>query len=355
MSIYTNWDPLEIVIVGNLGEYPIDPSVTQIFEETKEDLENLSSYLEKLGVKVLRPDNNLFSKYRIFKKKYGTIHFPTFNVEMPLDPLLPRDQYFVYGNTILQTYTSLPDRYLDSLSFYEIFKELFTSGYNWVSQPPPNLIDIKENLSWLNEGRENYKNFYNDKILWHTATMFKCGDALITNTEGPGTALGLEWMQRNLDVRIVSAKGSNSEGFGHIDHGWFMTDDETVFALNRGWLPEILSNKKVLFIEDYVEKIDYQLMNQLKTSSQRYNEEWVNQWMTEWRGYAQEVAFDTNVLVVDPHNVIFSNAQPRLFALMEKMGINCHVVPMRHSLFWEGGIHCFTLDVARKGDKRKII
>jgi glycine amidinotransferase len=355
MSIYTNWDPLEVVIVGSLGNHPIDPSVTQIFEETKEDLENLCDFLKKFGVVVLRPDNDLFSKYRIFKNKFGTIQFPTFKIDMPLDPLLPRDQYFVYGKTILQTYTSLPDRYLDSLSFYDVFRELFESGYNWISQPPPNLIDVKGNQSWFNEGRDNYKNFYQDKLLWHTATMFKCGDALITNTAGPGTELGLKWIERNLDTRIVGADGTNSNGFGHIDHGWFMTDDETVFALHPGWLPEVLKNKKTIYVEDLVEMLDYKVFDQIKTSANRYDQNWVDQWLSEWKGYVQEVAFDTNVLVLDPNNVIFINEQPRLFALMEKMGINCHVVPMRHSLFWEGGIHCFTLDVARKGDKRKII
>jgi hypothetical protein len=31
------------------------------------------------------------------------------------------------------------------------------------------------------------------------------------------------------------------------------------------------------------------------------------------------------------------------------------VVNQRHQVYWEGGIHCFTLDTKRKGTKRQIV
>ena len=81
----------------------------------------------------------------------------------------------------------------------------------------------------------------------------------------------------------------------------------------------------------------------------------IDTWLNEWKGYAQDVFFDSNVLVINPQNVIFSNTQPRLFKMLEGWGITPHVVKQRHGLFWESGVHCMTLDLSREGDNRSII
>jgi N-dimethylarginine dimethylaminohydrolase len=82
---------------------------------------------------------------------------------------------------------------------------------------------------------------------------------------------------------------------------------------------------------------------------------WLDKYLENWRGYSQSVCFDLNVLVIDSSNIIFARHIPKLFAKLKALRIDCHVVPQRHYLFWEGGIHCSTLDIARKGHKRKII
>ena len=87
----------------------------------------------------------------------------------------------------------------------------------------------------------------------------------------------------------------------------------------------------------------------------KYSDAWLDKWLTQWKGYAQEVFFDSNVLVIDSQNVIFSNQQPGIFKVMEQYGINCHVVPQRNGLFWEAGIHCLTLDLVREGRNRTIV
>jgi N-dimethylarginine dimethylaminohydrolase len=83
--------------------------------------------------------------------------------------------------------------------------------------------------------------------------------------------------------------------------------------------------------------------------------EWLDTWLQEWKGYAQDVAFETNVLVVDPQNIICSAVQPEVFELLNTLGVTCHVAPIRHGLFWEAGIHCLTLDLKRKGANRSIV
>lgn len=356
MSIWTNWDPLEEIIVGNcLEELPwhwaLDlgnrTAFNTILKETKEDLDNLANMLESLGVKVHRPTPVDFKQ---------DISIGAFNVVAATSPIVPRDQYLVYGDTIYQTYTSMPDRYLDSLNYYDIFRELYKEGYNWISQPPPELKNFEKNTKWYVQGPEIYGNYYKDKILWHTATMFKCGDALITNDAGPGTQLGLEWMKRNTGARIINNDNTVVDNWGHIDHGFYLINDNTVICINKNWVPEALRNKSIVEMEGLYSPFNYKdYIAKTHHKSDKLSMEWINEWLTEWKGYAQEVAFEFNVLVVDPNNVIFSTEQPYVFKALEKLGVKSHVCKMRHGMFWEAGIHCLTLDVKRHGEKRSVV
>lgn len=357
MSIYTNWDPLEEIIVGNCHtEIPLNwkidkrarPLINQILRETKEDLDNLENILVGLGVKVHRPIPNLFPE---------NIELPSFNVLNATNPIVPRDQYLAYGETIYQTYTSMPDRYFDSYNYYEIFKSMFDQGYNWISQPPP-LISNFKGKKWFVDGPSIYGQDYKNKVLWHTATMYKCGDALITNNAGPGSQAGLEWMVRNLDANIIYNNDTIVNNWGHIDHGFYMIDDETVVCMNQTWIPQCLRNKKIIDLAGKFQKFPYQ--DFLKQTSMIKDKnhtsvEWLNVWLQEWKGYSQDVAFETNVLVVDSKNIICSAVQPKVFELFDKIGITCHLSTIRHGLFWEAGIHCLTLDLKRRGQKRSII
>lgn len=353
--IFTEWDSLTEIIVGDSYQpgdldWAIEGSARKLFNrilnETKEDLDNLADYLSKMGIKVYRP--------KVTKYQSG-ISFPDFSIKIPTAPIVPRDQYIVYGNTIYQTYTSMPDRYLDSINYNHIFVELFNEGYNWISQPPPVLETLSETEKWWTDGYSQYQKL-NNQMLWHTATMFKAGDAILTNPKGPGNQLGLKWMKRNLDARIVHNNSSAMNGWGHIDHGFFMTDDDKVFTLGKSWLPNCLSNKECINIENLVVSFPFRnFISDFTETEGKYSKDWLEKWLTEWKGYTQEVCFDTNVLVISPTDIMFSNEQPKLFKLLESMGINCHVCKQRHGFFWEAGIHCLTLDIKRIGTKRKII
>jgi glycine amidinotransferase len=140
--IYTEYDPLESIIVGDTydpGQVHVlhhkDPSkFNRILEETKRDLDNLADFLKKGGVEVMRPTVHEY---------YDPIHMPDFDVEFPIAPIVPRDALMVMGRTIIQTYTSYTDRYFDAMSYYPIFEKMFREGYRWISQPPPMLTEFK--------------------------------------------------------------------------------------------------------------------------------------------------------------------------------------------------------------------
>lgn len=354
MSIWTNWDPLEEVIVGNCDtsipqNWKVDnkaiPLLDTILKETKEDLDNIASTLTNLGVKVYRPKINKFS---------SRIELPNFEILNATNPVVPRDQYLAFGKTIYQTYTSMPDRYVDCYNYYDIFKEMFDQGYNWISQPPPPLKNLLG--KWWADGKEIYHSHLKDKLLWHTATFFKCGDTLIVNPKGPGTEQGLEWMKRNINEKIIYNVDTIVNGWGHIDHGFYMIDDNTVVCTRSDWVPKILRNKNMIEISKLFSRFDVKgFMDESKHFENKLSYEWLDKWFMEWKGYAQDVAFNTNVLVVDPKNIIFSVDQPLVFEKLNQLGIHCHVCKVRHNMFWEAGIHCLTLDIKRKGEKRSII
>ena len=132
-----------------------------------------------------------------------------------------------------------------------------------------------------------------------------------------------------------------------------MSDDETVICVNNTWFPEVLKNKRIIDLSDATEQFDYKTY--ISEEKNRHSLAWLEKWLSEWRGYSQTTAFESNVLVVDPNNIIFSIEQPKVFKILEKIGINCHVCDMRHGLFWDAGIHCATLDLKRRGEKRSII
>ena len=354
MSCWTEWDPLEEVIVGDSFliddlDWQLPPSTkdkfAKILEETKEDLDGLARKLDYLGIKVYRPNPTVVSDNISVTKDFTISH--------AMAPMVPRDQYFVYGDTVYQTYTSMPDRYFDSYCYYDIFKQLFDQGYNWISQPPPILetLDLST-FGWQMSGEKVYSDYYKNKLLWHTACMFKYGDSIMTNYS-PGTQLGFEWMSRNMP----NTKIYRQERFGHIDHGFFSIDDDTIICDNKEWVPASLANKKIIEISPLLnERRNYDdWINTKVEAEEKLSDEWLDQYLEEWKGYYQSVCFDFNPLVIDSKNILFANDQPKLFKLLASMGIECHVAQLRHSAFWDGGIHCLTLDIKRKGDRRNII
>jgi hypothetical protein len=174
--------------------------------------------------------------------------------------------------------------------------------------------------------------------------MFKCGDKLITNTRGPGSQLGLQWMQKNLPKNTIVDSNNILENWGHIDHGFFMTDDNTVFCIGKEFVPSCLSNKIIHDITPYIDP-----------SKLTVNEHMLSTLLEEGKGYDQIVSFYGNLLVIDSHNIVMNEANSELIDFFKSKQITCHISPFRHTGFWFGNLHRLTLDIKRRGKKRRII
>ena len=78
----------------------------------------------------------------------------------------------------------------------------------------------------------------------------------------------------------------------------------------------------------------------------------VETWMRDWVGYVEETVFDVNALVIDEKNVLVCSYNKQAFDAFERHGMTAHIVPWRHRYFWDGGLHCITLDLDRAGSKQ---
>jgi len=79
-----------------------------------------------------------------------------------------------------------------------------------------------------------------------------------------------------------------------------------------------------------------------------YNDHLLN-YATHWLGNPMETVFEVNMLVVDEKNVICIAEDDAACKKLESIGITPHVVNFKTRGFWDGGIHCITLDIHREG------
>jgi hypothetical protein len=74
----------------------------------------------------------------------------------------------------------------------------------------------------------------------------------------------------------------------------------------------------------------------------------------DWVGNFEETVYEVNMLVIDEHNVIAMKEYPPLTEWLFKRGINVHYFDLRTRTFWDGGWHCFTLDINRDDSKTNL-
>ena len=65
--------------------------------------------------------------------------------------------------------------------------------------------------------------------------------------------------------------------------------------------------------------------------------------------------FDVNVFSIDESNVIVTGDDKKVRNDIEKRGINTIYWRWRHQYFWDGGIHCLTSDINRRGDRENYL
>jgi len=399
-SVHQPWDPLKVCVVGR--SYPPEfyswiksSKLRNLFEriaiETEEDYQNIIKKLNKFGVKVVRPyvPNVLVDEYLTTNQR----------IPGPIS-MNPRDQMIMIGNK----FYIYP---LDTISVKVSGRNIPISGwtkhiYDQIRGPdwPAEFMNFDNLPLWIQQEIKTIHTdvkFNNDgedhQEIASKASMFnwwepiinevqQAGNHIVTNVEevllNQIPANGITRIGKDLyfgadssSLEKVSTKTIAEKYFfdyrchwittgGHID-GCFtpikpglivsINDIQTYQQTFPGWEVVYLPGESWSKVTDF---LDLKRKNQGRWWIKDYEHDnelidFVETWLKDWTGYVEESVFDVNILVIDEKNIIVNGYNKKAFDAFERHGITAHICPVRHRYFWDGGVHCITLDLNRSG------
>jgi N-dimethylarginine dimethylaminohydrolase len=316
-SVYQHWDPLEVCVVGR--SYPPEfyswvtiPHVRELFEriaiETEEDYQKIISKLREFNVEILRPD----LPRETFK-----------NGRYVNPPMAPRDRMAMIGNTLYDHTCDEQQQYQHILDRIHANGNEIKSGLGIHGAM---VAPIGYDLFFGTDSYSQNKFLLKEQL----QTQFPNNRVHVINTGGhsdatycpvcPGLIISLYDVPTYADTypgwEVVYLPGQSWDAIKPF---------QRLKERNRGrwWIPGFEQDAEVI--------------------------EFVESWLGHWTGYIEETVFDVNMLIVDPKNVLVFGYNQQVFDALQRYQITPHIVPFRHRYFWDGGIHCVTADLHRKG------
>ena len=361
INSHNGWDPLEEVWLGDCWPKSfyddLEPDVRDAFhmltDMTKEDLDRTHKFLEDWGVIVRRP---FIDKTRkdLYVNSSGRLLKP---------PIAVRDTHCVVGNTM---YSSSPYAYEKGcwgaiLDEYKKDPDVKFKSRPWVGGP--NTVRLGRDLMFDRNMTDSY--LLNK---WDQATknQFLFDDWLKFSRVYP------QEFQQDYRIHYTTNGGHYDGCFAPLRPGLLLTTkyfqdyelfypgwdrinitDPTYAVVARGKTREELnmaSQKQWQMFKD--NNIHSALGKwQLPGDTAPSFNEYVNRYCKTWVGNFTETYFEVNILVLDPNNILCIGGHDSLFEDFAKRGITAHVTPFRARTFWDGGMHCNTLDIRRRGGK----
>ncbi len=378
-NVHQNWDPLRTCMVGSTvpPEYfswITQPRLRNLFErmviETEDGFQLLIKKLQELGVQTVRPNVDL----KLYPYRETTLFYPP--VQPRSNMMMVGDKFYYqnWSNQYWKTYyTGIADPSWDN----------YSSVFDFLAHAPA--IQVNEMYDQFNLEKEMpfftfFNNTYghvidlieqqgNQTIEWEMA------DGGLLTVIGQDLYFGTSIQDRDLagrqtkyDCEFPNYRNHMIDSLGHTD-GMFCAvrpglivahdDPNCVIDYGRyfpGWEIIYVRNNSPMAIQkrkykEFFKKTnnkwwleghenDHELINLVESS------------FTPWIGSSGESVFDVNMLVVDAKNIITNIKNDRLNTILEKYGITVHVLDMPHIYFWDGGVHCMTVDLDRGGQKQ---
>ena len=329
ISSHTGFQPLEVCVVGR--SYPPEfyskiknSNVRSVMEkiavETEEDYQKLISILKNFQIQIERPEiltDNNFEEYMLVREDGSRWYQPP--------PMNPRDSLLVVGDQLFvnrpwgETYKDFYDNIIDKISGkkYHI-KDL--PDINFINAPSITRVGKDLYFDNISTIPKNLVDTYFPNYRCHGVETGGHSDGVFCPVT-PGLIVSL------LDY----------QNYQKTFPGW-----EVVYLPGQSW------EKVTPFL-----KLKEKNKGKWWIPGQEMNDEvtnFVNTWMNDWVGYVEETVFDVNMLVIDKKNVICNNYNEKVFEALDRHGVTPHYCNFRHRYFWDGGLHCITLDLRRKGD-----
>lgn len=336
VSVYTEWDPLEEVIVGRATnariarpdrglfaiEYrsygspdriPAGCYPERVVAETEEDLDALVATLRKLGVVVRRPEVWDHSQ---------TYRSPDWETDGQYN-YCPRDLFVAVGDWLIEAPMTLRCRQYETLSFKPLLLDYLRRGTRWVAAPRPRLADD----AYCLDGSHPLA-LTEVEPVFDAANVLRLGRDILYLVSDSGNRLGAHWLQSVLgpDFRVRVYDGVYSGT--HVDTtitpvrpGLVVVSGERVGPHN---LPDVFGGWDVVYLSEVVD------IGFIGTS---YASKWIG----------------LNFLMARPELAIVDSVQLPLIRELERRRVEVIPLRLRHARTLGGGFHCVTLDVRRKG------
>lgn len=369
-NIWNKWDPLKVCMLGNnyapeffngIPDKAGDP-LKRICEETLEDLEGYKKILQDFGVEVIQPELDPRERFLDNPHRY------------PRGPLQPRDYQLVLGNKCYYNEMDHP-AIVDCLKNYgPVIENNNIRSYPGIKDESRyNTVKGSDFPSWneFNLNRTNRDYFLPhvwDELLnlsdgvegISSAGTFMIGTRLYIGTEHENADLSQYTDLPEFDkFDIISANvDGHSDGNYHpIKPGAILSllDVQNYEETFPGWDVCHLPDQSWDKVKDFLQLKN---KNQGKwwLAGEEDNDEFTNfveTWLGDWVGYVEETVFDVNVLMLDEHHCCVSNPNnEQVNAFLKKHKVEPVHVPWRHRYFWDGGLHCITLDLYREGTQK---
>jgi hypothetical protein len=330
VHVYDGFSKLEEIWLGDI--YPnhflnhlptyVQDSLGQIFEWTREDLNIIQKKLQEFGVTVRRPiyqDN-----VSLYCHSNGVLFKPE---------ICPRDKFLSFANTIV-IHDWLHNVLDKNYAWRYLLDEYRSTGSTIIHNPSrlqvigANAVRLGQDLfldtAWdpdLSDD-DKYQEFHHHipNIFSQTKCHFlnqgghcDAGFAVL----GPGRLLTTEYYDsyancfQNWELLNISSpefRYHRPIGFPNGGNG-------------RWWVPDCSPGPN---FNDYLI-------------------EFANDWIGNYR----ETYFECNCLVIDEKNIMCIGTNDYIFKKLHEWGFNVHVMPFRTRGFWDGGLHCITLDIRR--------
>lgn len=322
VNSHNSWSQLEEVWLGDV--YPaswydhLAPDVRDVFHEltriTQEDLSVIQKTIESFGIQVRRPE-------------YANINsFIDIHTGQLLKPqICPRDHFVTIGNTLM-----VPGSYT--------LTQPWVSALNDYSKDPGSIIMAGTNH------------------VIHGANVVRVGRDIIIDTD----IFDVDPVWSNLaslkNYRTMWVKnGGHMDGCfailkpGLIIANHYFSDYERTFP---GWKIIMLNNPTYGAAPSTGYRQPYpvangKFYNTTVGTNQSFNEH-IIQHALDWVGNYQETYFELNCLVVNEKNVIMLGYNDVIEKELAEHDITVHWVPFRARSFWDGAMHCLTVDIRRQ-------
>jgi len=394
---------LKQVVLGNV--YPpeffedvkdtrLRDSLQRIMYETKEDLNNVKKTMEDLGVEVVQvndcwSDSLGLNPYKSFNEYIEKAKDTEGFLAVPKPLIAPRDGYITMGDDLLITGQYNPQMAIDGKHPLDMFDTNMSLVNDMWKNCESKLGPFKPSKTYKDmrsiEGSElwqeqeyfdmnmkvnpvNFRQYVHNSWKYDAPFITRIGDTILIDEENrSGFA---EWYNKikpdnKFKFKSIDIGGHNDGSMCLPRPGlvigapWIEKDffKETL----PGWDQLIIkhpNNFEQQYPKEFKKFKKYSPDGNIKTSVNWFvdNEmdnkplaDFVDTYLKDWVGFMEESVFEVNMLSIDENTILSLNYQKEVNDKLKSVGIEPIYTRFRHRNFWDGGLHCLTLDTVREG------